>query len=158
MIVLKQSCLGEIFPLISLPPPPPPAHRTPEYEAGPSPWYNNNEAGSGSELNSSYPHRIHMNIIRARPSGLSACNIDKLVSWGRSYMRLPYVTYLQTEDQGNDSKNKEAAEYVDDGENQVVVWLDPRLYLSNSSWLLSNNHLQKVERFVLITPIPNVRV
>ena len=78
-------------------------------------------------------------------------------------MRLPYVMYLQTEDQGNDSKNKEAAEYVDDGENQVVVWLDPWLYLSNSSWLLSDNHLQKVERFVFISynytnPNVNLRV
>ena len=60
----------------------------------------------------------------------------------RSYIIM--LLYLQTEYEGNESKNEEAEEQVDDGENKVVVWPDPRVHLSHDGWLLSNDHLQNI--------------
>ena len=48
--------------------------------------------------------------------------------------------YLKTEDESNKSQNEEAEQHVDDGEDQIVVWLYPNLGVG-SCWLLSHYNL-----------------
>ena len=51
------------------------------------------------------------------------------------------ILYLKTEDESNKAQNEETEQHVDDGENQVVVWLCPNMSIS-SCWLLSHYNLQ----------------
>ena len=64
-------------------------------------------------------------------------------------MHVVMIAYLQTEYESNEPQNEETKQHVDDGENQVVVWL----YLTNSSignrWLLSHYNLQEEKMFIL---------
>ena len=56
-------------------------------------------------------------------------------------MIITSIPYLQTVDESNEPQNEETEQHVDNGENQVVVWL----YLTNGSignyWLLSHYEL-----------------
>ena len=53
------------------------------------------------------------------------------------------ISHHNTEDECNYSQNKKAAEQVEDGEGQIVVWLVLcRLSHKSSWWLTNNNCLQ----------------
>ena len=51
------------------------------------------------------------------------------------------MRYLKTEDESNQSQNEETEQHVDDGENQVVVWLYPTGGSISNRWLLSHYYL-----------------
>lgn len=58
------------------------------------------------------------------------------------YIMVTMGIYLDTEDEGNDAQNEETEQDVDDGENQVVVWLCLSDMSIGNCWLLSHYNLQ----------------